>query len=201
MNEAMQAKLLRFLQDGTIEKIGGKIPIKLDVRIISATNLDLEQAIKKGKFREDLFYRLNVIPIHLPPLRDRKTDITLFLGYFLDLFSKEMKKAVKKFDTAALKTLKNYNWPGNVRELQNLVERVVVLSKDRIILSSQDIPLMQAGPEEIVPLKQSVRQFEKEQIEKALLKAGNNQTKAAELLHINRTTLIAKMRTVKKYNN
>ncbi len=200
MNEAMQAKLLRFLQDGTIEKVGGKTTLKVDVRIISATNLDLEQAIKKGKFREDLFYRLNVIPIHLPPLRDRRQDIPLFLDYFLDLFSKETKKAIKKLDAAALKILKNYNWPGNVRELQNLVERVVVLSKERVQLSAQDIPLLQAGSKEITPLKESVRQFEKEQITKALLKAGNNQTKAAQLLGINRTTLIEKMKTVKKHN-
>jgi len=130
---SMQAKLLRALQEKTIERVGGNASIKIDVRIIAATNADLKRAVENGKFREDLYYRLNVIPILIPPLREREEDILLLAGYFLKKFNLEFGKNIKGFSEEAAKLLLEYRWPGNVRELENLIERLVVLGKEERI--------------------------------------------------------------------
>jgi DNA-binding NtrC family response regulator len=129
----MQVKLLRVLQEGEFERVGGTETIKVDVRIIAATNKDLESEIKSGKFRQDLYYRLNVIPIKVPPLRERKEDIILLVNHFLDRFNKIHKKKIKKVEEEALRLLEEYDWPGNIRELENYMERAVVLNKTNVI--------------------------------------------------------------------
>ena len=194
MKASLQSKLLRVLQDNVVERVGGRTPIQVDVRIIAATNLDIKEAIKKGEFREDLFYRLNIIPIHLPPLRERKEDIPHFLNYFLDKYNKEFNKKIKGFNKDALELLTEYAWPGNVRELENLVERMVVISEKEEYISAEDIPLENTSRNIIKKsLKEALMEFEKRYIKNALAEAGGNQTKAAEILGIHRTTLISKM--------
>jgi DNA-binding NtrC family response regulator len=133
MSLPMQSKLLRVLEDRVIERIGGEKGVPVNVRIISATNIDFDQHIKENKFRHDLYYRLNVIPLNLPPLRERKDDLPLLIDYFLKKFNTLLNKKISSFSPEAMKALKIYNWPGNIRELQNLVERVVVLSHNPII--------------------------------------------------------------------
>ncbi|HLG30274.1 MAG TPA: sigma-54 dependent transcriptional regulator, partial [Candidatus Brocadiales bacterium] len=135
-----QVKLLRFLQDGEIRPVGGNKPIYVDTRIIAATNENLEKAVESGRFRKDLFYRINVIRVHLPSLRERREDIPLLIDYFLKKFSDKLKKANKTFSKEAIHVLANYDWPGNIRELQNVVERVVALSKNEII-GVDELPL------------------------------------------------------------
>lgn len=138
MNLNAQAKILRVIQEGKFERVGSNKTITIDVRILAATNKDLEKMIESGEFREDLFYRLNVIPINIPPLRDRKTDIPVLLNYYLDYFAAELKVHPKKFSSSALKLLQNYSFPGNIRELRNLVERLYILTSEDII-SGNDV--------------------------------------------------------------
>jgi len=195
---SLQSKLLRVLQDNVVVRVGGTNPLQVDVRLIAATNLDLKSAIEKGNFREDLYYRLNIIPIHLPPLRERKADIPLLLDHFLDKYNKEFNKRIQGFDKCAQKILVNYAWPGNVRELQNLIERIVVLSQDEEYISIEDLPLENISKKQegdvLKTLKQAQREFEISYLKSALLRCGGNQTKAAEKLGIHRTTLISKMK-------
>ncbi len=194
LKPALQSKLLRVLEDGVVERVGGTKPVEVDVRIIAATNLDLLAASKNGEFREDLYYRLNVIRIQLPPLRERKADLPLFLDFFLDKFNRDFHKQVKGFSAEALAALRHYDWPGNVRELQNLVERVVALSESDSLVPAGELALERSvRPAPGLNLTDSVRDFERRCIEKALGEAGGNQTKAAELLGIRRTTLISKI--------
>lgn len=135
----LQVKLLRVLAEQEIDRIGGNKSIKIDARVIAATNRNLEDDVKNGKFREDLFYRLNVIPIYMPPLRERRTDIPLLVNYFLQSFNKKRNKAVKGVSDQAMEILVNYNWPGNIREMANFVERMVVLSNGHM-LTPHDLP-------------------------------------------------------------
>ncbi|MGB9613217.1 MAG: sigma-54 interaction domain-containing protein, partial [Candidatus Margulisiibacteriota bacterium] len=193
MSIAMQAKLLRVLEDKTIERLGGEKGIPVNVRIISATNIDFEKEIEKGNFRHDLYYRLNVIPIYLPPLRERKEDIPLFVQYFLEKFNKELNKKVAGFTPAALQIMTNYHWPGNVRELQNFIERLIVLSSNTII-SEDDLQSLSASTE-VKPqtLKEALNNYERLLIKRALSESNNNRSLAAKKLGIARSSLNSKI--------
>jgi DNA-binding NtrC family response regulator len=190
----MQAKLLRALQEKEIERIGGSKPIPVDVRIISATNSDLRAEIKNRKFREDLYYRLNVIPIHLPPLRERKEDIPLLANHFLNKYKHEFGKKIKSFKKETLALLSAYDWPGNVRELENMVERLVVLTRAELI-GNDKLPAEIKGEDPSAPesseskLSDALKKFEADFIRKTLEKAGGKKGKAAEILGIHRNTL------------
>jgi DNA-binding NtrC family response regulator len=200
----MQAKLLRVIEEKVVERVGGSKSIPVDVRLISATNLDLKKAIQENQFREDLYYRLNVIPIHLPPLRERKEDIPLFIEHFLKSFNQKFNKNIKGLTEKAFQVLLAYDWPGNVRELENLLERLVALEQNELIpieslpidilTTYSSIPCLEteeSGP--TLPLKEATRQFEKQFIGKVLNKTKGNQTKAAQLLGVHRNTLILKI--------
>jgi two-component system nitrogen regulation response regulator GlnG len=139
MTPATQTKILRVLQSGTFERVGGNQPIQVDVRVIAATNRPLEQAVAERQFREDLFYRLNVVRVHLPPLRERRLDIRLLVNYFLKKFGKEQKCSPKSVGPGVIKALEKYHWPGNVRELENIIRRALVVAKGDAILLS-DLP-------------------------------------------------------------
>jgi len=191
----MQAKLLRTLQEKEIERLGGGRPIPVDVRIISATNSDLKAATKDRKFREDLYYRLNVIPLHLPPLRERPEDVPLLAEHFLHKYDHEFGKKIKGFKPDVLPLLAAYDWPGNVRELENLVERLVVLTRGPLIGTDKlppeikgELPCL-SGAEE-TRFKDAVRKFEAEFIKQAISKAGGKKGAAAKNLGIHRNTLL-----------
>jgi two-component system response regulator PilR (NtrC family) len=194
-----QAKLLRVMQERDFMRLGGMETIKVDVRIIAATNVDLRQMMEEGKFREDLFYRLHVISIQLPPLRDRKDDIPLLVQHFLDKYGQENHKAGLELTPAALDLLTEYDWPGNVRELENVIERAVVLSpgprigEELIPDHVRKAPNFQVPqfvvPPEGISFKEVITDFEKRLIESTLDAAGGVQKRAAELLHIKPTTL------------
>ncbi len=193
----MQVKLLRVLQDKEFKRVGGTEDIRVDVRIISATNKDLEEAVKEKHFREDLFYRLNVIQIKLPPLRDRKEDIPILAGHFLKKYSEELNKNILKISPEALQILLHYDYPGNVRELQNIIERALALESSQELtahnLSSylSEQPLLKKGPIDIeipnegIDLEKMVEDLERTLLLKALDKTRGIKKKAAELLHIN----------------
>ncbi|MGB9698384.1 MAG: sigma-54-dependent transcriptional regulator [Thermodesulfobacteriota bacterium] len=191
---AMQAKLLRVLQEHEIKRVGGTETIKIDVRIIAATNKNLEALVAEKKFREDLFYRLNVVTIHLPPLRERLEDIELLAEHFLNKFATENNKPVPHLSKEALELLKRYNWPGNVRELENVIERAVTLAQRPLILP-EDLPRRirqeQASPATVgfLPSKIPLSELEKIYIKKVLEETGGNKKKAAEILGIDRRTL------------
>ena len=217
MSPALQVKLLRVLQEQHFERVGGTKGIRVDVRIIAATNRNLEEAIARGEFREDLYYRLSVIPLNLPPVRERKEDIPLLLHHCMDQFNRMRDRKLQGFSPGALRILVNYHWPGNVRELENLVDRLVVLKGHGIIgpedlpekiraawTSSPLAPGMAVPPslaasaveirEEGFSLDSAVREFECELILKALQKADGVKNKAAQLLGIKRTTMIEKLK-------
>jgi DNA-binding NtrC family response regulator len=206
MSPALQVKLLRVLQEHSFERVGGTKSIRVDVRIIAATNRNLEVAVTRGEFREDLYYRLSVIPLTLPPLRERKEDIPLLLQYFMDQFNRMRDRKLQGFSRNVLHMLMNYHWPGNVRELENLVDRLVVL-KGQGIIEPEDLPekmrvtLTPAPPASAVEIPEegfcldiAVREFERELILRALEKADGVKNKAAQLLGIKRTTLIEKLK-------
>jgi len=192
----LQVKLLRVVQERTIRRIGGSEDIKVDVRIVSATNQDLQAKVKKGEFREDLYFRLNVIPIHIPPLRKRKEDIPLLAQYFIEKYAREFGKEVKRISTYALELLMGYPFPGNIRELENIIERSVALESSSIILpenliiaeegSGTAASSVPAGkfPETGIDLNGELERFEREIIVKALEKAKGSKTKAALLLGV-----------------
>jgi len=189
MSAPMQAKLLRVLEDKIIERLGGEKGILIDVRIISATNIDFKKEIDSGKFRHDLYYRLNVIPVSLIPLRERREDVPLFVQYFLDKFNKELNKKIKGLSPEAMQAVMNYDWPGNVRELQNLIERLVVLSNNEII-GADEISLSSASTSKSADsLKEAMEIHEKELILKALEECEQNRSEAAKILGIPRSTL------------
>ena len=191
----LQVKLLRVVQEKTFRRIGGAEDIKVDVRIISATNQDLEQKVKNGAFREDLYYRLNVIPVKIPPLRERNEDIPLLTSYFIEKYSKEFKKEIKKISPYAIQLLMKYPFPGNVRELENIIERSVALETTNIILPEnlvipgaggidEDAGLSAGIPEEGVNLNEELTRIERLLIKKALQKTNGSKTKAAKLLNV-----------------
>jgi DNA-binding NtrC family response regulator len=197
----LQAKLLRVLQEREIERIGSNKPIKVDIRVISATNTNLEDAVMRGKFRQDLYFRLNVIPISIPPLRERKEDIPLLAKHFLNKFNTAFNKKIPGFTEKALDAFTKYHWPGNIRELENLIERIVVLSSGNEMMDLKDIPLeilMDSGQDiqELEPRKVGLIKI-REAIEKRIilniLEATQwNQTETAKILKVNRNTLIQK---------
>ena len=193
LNLSMQSKLLRFLQEHEIKRVGGTESIKVDVRIIAATNQPLEPLIKSGKFREDLFDRLNVVTITLPPLRERKEDIPFLANHFLQKFSEENHKNISHLSPEALEILNRYSWPGNVRELEHTVERAVIFSIHPMILP-EDLPRKlfeeSKAPEILIPEKPlSLRELEKRYALKVLQETGGNKKKASEILGIDRVTL------------
>jgi two-component system response regulator AtoC len=197
----LQAKLLRVLQEREFERVGGSKTIRTDVRIVAASNQDLKQMAADRTFREDLFYRLNVIPVHVPPLRDRREDIPLLVNYFLRKYNKDFGRQVQGVTSEALALLTHYHWPGNVRELENVIERLVVLSRHRI-LDLEDMPLdLKSVQGQLVhdlfttgaDLRQAKAEFERHYIVQTLERAGWNQTEAAKRLGIHRNTLLTKM--------
>ena len=224
--QALQVKLLRVLQEREFERIGGTETIKVDVRIICATNRDLEKETKEGRFREDLYYRLKVIPVHIPPLRERKEDIPILINHFIKIYSKKMNRKITAFSDEAMKCILDYDFPGNVRELENTIERTIALcpnqligkeylpllkdrrqgSKDRVYgqtaADSEHSPpsskgLQKKEPDKLVPLQDKMGEVEKNYIVSVLKKANGNKTKAAKILSISRKNLWEKMR---KYN-
>jgi DNA-binding NtrC family response regulator len=189
MAPGLQAKLLRFLEEKTFKRVGGLADIRVDVRVVAATNRNLEEEVKAGKFREDLFYRLQVMPVTLPPLRERRGDIPLLAAYFIDRFNREFRKRVRGLSSAAQTLLEQYQWPGNVREMRNAIERAMLLvERDRLepedftTLTRTINPAQFKLPPEGVNLEEVERQL----LVQALDRAGGNQTQAAQLLGINR---------------
>ncbi|MFZ5875296.1 MAG: sigma-54-dependent transcriptional regulator [Nitrospirota bacterium] len=204
MSQTLQVKLLRVLQERCFERVGGTKTIQVDVRVVAATNRDLEQAVREGRFREDLYYRLNVIPIVIPPLRERSDDIPLLFDHFLETCNARKRKAVTGIAPEAMRRLVNYPWPGNVRELENLVERLVILKGQGTIIM-EDLPEkvvrgdsptmpMVVFPPDGVDLNRLVDAFEEDLIQRALKAAGGVKNRAAQLLRLNRTTLVEKMK-------
>ena len=186
LNFAAQAKLLRVLQEKEFERIGGSKTLRVDVRIITATSKDLEKSIEEGTFREDLYYRLDVFPIFMPPLRERKTDILLLADHFVEKYSQKFKKDVRRISTPAIDMLMQYHWPGNVRELQNCVERAVLLCTDRVIHSHNLPPSLQTGERSgtlpSLSFEGATKNFEKELLIDALKNSQGNMAKAARFL-------------------
>lgn len=201
---SMQGKLLRAIQEKEIERVGGSHPIPINVRIISATNTDLKKALKDDKFRNDLYYRLNVIPLNIPALRDRKKDIPLLINFFLKLFNLEFGKKIKKFSDEAMDSMIGYDWPGNVRELRNIIERLVVLSDSSVIVK-QKLPkeitetasTLGIANETDLDFKHATMRFEAAFIKNAIEKAGGRKSKAAKLMGIHRNTLLQIERKLK----
>jgi DNA-binding NtrC family response regulator len=190
---AMQAKLLRVIQEHEIKRVGGTETTKIDVRIIAATNKNLEELVAEKKFREDLFYRLNVVSIHLPPLRERLDDIPFLADHFLRKYAAENEKPVSRISAEVLDLLLRYQWPGNVRELENVIERAVTLSPHSLILP-EDLPRrLRVEPSEIsatsLPSQVSLTELEKIYIKKVLEETGGNKKRAADILGIDRRTL------------
>lgn len=204
----LQTKLLRVLQEHEVERVGSNKPLKLHVRIVSATNNDLEKMVKLGEFREDLFYRLNVIPLHLPPLRERQHDIMPLVGYFLGKYCQLMGRPLMTISKQALEVLEQYTWPGNVRELENLIERMIALS-DGTVITYDDVPTgivrgkrSRAGvridlTETGVDLPATLAEIESNLIIQALKLSGGVRSKASALLGINRTTIVEKIKRLK----
>jgi transcriptional regulator with PAS, ATPase and Fis domain len=196
ISQSVQIKLLRVLQDKQFERVGGEETIEVDVRIIAATNRDLKEAIEKGEFREDLFYRLNVVNIHIPPLRERKEDIPLLVAVFLKEFARENDKNIEGLEPKARMILYNYPWPGNVRELRNCIESAVVMSKSGILTVDDLPPHVRADLEtDTVRLSigMSLADAEKEVIRATLAAQNGNKSRAADVLGIGRKTLHRKL--------
>jgi transcriptional regulator with PAS, ATPase and Fis domain len=189
----MQAKLLRIIQEKEFERLGSTKVVKVDVRFVASSNKDLKQLVSQEEFREDLYYRLAVFPIELPPLRKRKGDVPLLLNHFLELNSMNTGKPPKIFSEEAVDILTEYDWPGNVRELQNLVERLFAISKNSVI-HLNDISTFNINKRESkdMTLKQAVSAFEKNYISEVLESVDGNRKKAAERLGIHRNTLLSK---------
>jgi len=185
----MQVKLLRFLQDQIVERVGGRKPIQVDVRIVCATNQDLDRMMAEGRFREDLYYRLNEVTVRVPPLRERLGDTVVLASFFLRRFASEYGRPVRGFASAALTAIKDYPWPGNVRELENRVKRAVVMA-DAALLSPSDLGLSAHGEEpQSLGIRAARARAEREVLQLALAQAGSNLSKAAKLLGISRPTL------------
>ena len=206
----LQAKLLRVLQDREIQRLGSSETIKVDVRVIAATNVNLLERVRQGRFREDLYYRLNVVPLEMPPLRKRESDISLLVEHFVTKICKLEAIPVKKVTPEAMERLRRGSWPGNVRQLENAVEMAVAMSGSRELLFASDFGLGPANPIKVIPFESAsaginlpetgdfeaaVSQFERAMLERALQKTSGNKTAAADLLGLKRTTLIMKLRS------
>ncbi len=208
MGGPLQMKLLRALQEREVERIGDSRPIKVDVRVIAATNSDLARLVAEGRFREDLYYRLNVIPVRLPPLRDRREDIPLLVQHFLDRFCREFAppRPPMTVSQQAMRRLMAYSWPGNVRQLENALERAVALGAGRPQIELVDLPpdVQELGPspassgfglpEGGIDLQEYVSNIERALIHQSLERAGGNKGRAAQLLNLKRTTLVEKLK-------
>jgi DNA-binding NtrC family response regulator len=200
----LQAKLLRFFQERDVTRIGGHRSIKVDVRMIAATNISLKQMVQENRFREDLYFRLNVIPIELPPLRNRRGDIPLLANFFLEKFNRKLNQKIEGIAQEAMAILESYHWPGNIRELENLIERLVVLRSNERWIDIKDLPFdllyneepMKAGQRVEKGLMQARRLFERQYILRALKICKYNQAKTARTLRIHRNTLIQKMKAL-----
>jgi transcriptional regulator with PAS, ATPase and Fis domain len=198
----LQAKLLRVIEEKEVRPLGDTVSYPIDVRIISTSNRDIKSCIQEDKFREDLYYRLKVIDIELPPLRERREDIALLVQHFIDTFSKEMKKKISGISEDALKALLDYSWPGNVRELENVIQRAIILSQQERLLPV-DFPDSIIGQKEkkdesilekAVQERFSFNELLKEYIKKLMIETGGNKTKVSEILGIDRKTLYRKMK-------
>jgi DNA-binding NtrC family response regulator len=212
MRPSLQVKILRVLQEREFERIGGTRTIKVDVRILAATNKNLEELVARQQFRDDLFWRLNVIPITLPPLRERLSDIPLLVVHFIARFNTEKKQHLTGITPEALQMLQSYHWPGNVRELENTVERIAILKGSGMIMP-EDLPEKIARPslsrsvpgvnipDDGIDFDAMVETFEKQLLMQALVKAGGVKSKAANLLHMNRTTLVEKVKKLRLEND
>ncbi|MBI1762683.1 MAG: nif-specific transcriptional activator NifA [Acidobacteria bacterium] len=200
LSPAMQVKLLRVLQEREFERVGGMETIKVNVRVITATNVDLEAAVQDGKFRSDLYYRLNVFSIYLPPLRERKTDVLLLADHFLEKYGRQNGKSIKRISTPAIDMLNSYHWPGNVRELENVIERATLVSDGNVIHGYHLPPTLQTAEGSDtgtrLGLDQAVGAFEKEMIQDVLKTARGNRARAARMLDTTERILGYK---VKKY--
>jgi DNA-binding NtrC family response regulator len=190
MVPSLQAKLLRFLEEKTFKRVGGAGDIRVDVRVIAATNRDLEAEVQAGRFRSDLFYRLNVVPIHLPPLRLHADDVHALVRFYIDIFNREFRKNVRGLTPAAQKLLDGHSWPGNIRELRNVVERAMLLT-ERDTLDAVDFGMLSAktgsgGQFELPPGGVDLEEVERSLVVQALERSGHNQTRAASLLGLNR---------------
>ena len=196
----LQSKLLRVLQEREIERVGGVRTVPVDVRVLSATNVNLRQAVRDRAFREDLYYRLNVLPVHVPPLRDRREDIQLLVEYFISKVARECHRDVRGVSAGALDVLARYDWPGNVRELENVVHRAVVLARGPVV-HLQDVPFDVALPEtgsrlaedSGLPLRDACDQFERQYVLRVLDRVQWNVSRAARLLGVHRNTVLAKL--------
>jgi Nif-specific regulatory protein len=199
INLATQVKLLRVLQQREFERVGGTETVKANVRLIAATNKDLEKAIAAGAFREDLYYRLNVFTMFVPPLRERKADLLLLVDHFLEKFAREHQRSIKRISTPAIDMLASYHWPGNVRELENTIERAVVTCDGEVIHGHHLPPSLQtaeaSGTVTRVSLKDAVSAYEKDLIQDALKTTRGNRAKAARLLDTTERIINYKVRT------
>jgi DNA-binding NtrC family response regulator len=212
MRPSLQVKILRVLQEREFERIGGTRTIKVDVRILAATNKNLEELVARQQFRDDLFWRLNVIPIPMPPLRERLSDIPLLVTHFIARFNAEKKQHLTGITPEALQMLQSYHWPGSVRELENTVERIAILKGSGMIMP-EDLPEKIARPslsrsvpgvnipDDGIDFDAMVETFEKQLLMQALVKAGGVKSKAANLLHMNRTTLVEKVKKLRLEND
>jgi two-component system response regulator HydG len=197
INLEIQAKLLKAVEEKCISKVGNHKVVKVDVRLVSATNRELQEAIAKGLFREDLFFRLNVVSIQMPPLRERKEDIPLLVDHFLKVFNRKQGKTVEGLSSDATEALIGYSWPGNVRELENTIERLVVFARDKIITSQDLVYSNTVLSRMVTPEPVRLKEMERQHIVKMLARANGNKTHAAQLLGIDRKTLRTKL---KQYN-
>jgi two-component system nitrogen regulation response regulator NtrX len=203
MSLKTQAKVLRALQEQVVEPVGGTARIRVDTRVLAATNKDLTEEIKAGRFREDLYFRLNVIPIFVPPLRDRQEDIPLLSEHFMRLFAREYGRRLKSLDPSAAALLAQYSWPGNVRELRNVIERLMIMVPGEVI-TAQDLVFLGGGArpapaeagEETQPLHDARDAFERDYILKALARQQGNISRTAEALGVERSNLYRKMRAL-----
>jgi two-component system response regulator AtoC len=215
MGVGLQSKMLRFLEEKSFKRVGGGTDIRVDVRVIAATNRDIERIMREGRFREDLYYRLKVVPIFLPSLKERKEDIPDLVNHFIDQFNREFKKTTRSITPEAMACLVSYDWPGNVRELRNVIERVMIL-EDRAEIDVTDLPeeILQrmegegenggeeegattgeAGRIELPEGGISLRDVQRDLVRQALQRTAGNQTRAAQLLRITRDALRYKMKT------
>jgi DNA-binding NtrC family response regulator len=206
---SMQVKLLRVLQEREVQRLGSNDPIRLNIRVIAATNVDLDSAVRARTFRQDLYYRLNVVPLHLPPLRERMADLPLLVAHFLEKICRSERMGRKAVSAAALDRLALNDWPGNIRQLEHAIEMAMVLSGDRPVLEESDFAMLKRMPgmhvsgaaplvhvpDEGLDFDETVTRIERSILRQALAKSGGNKARAAELLRMKRTTLLAKMKS------
>ena len=212
MPQQLQVKLLRVLQEHEFERVGSSQKIQIDIRLISATNVILQEQVKTGQFREDLYYRLNVIPIHLPPLKERRGDIPQLARFFGEKICKEMNRPQISIGADAINAMEAYDWPGNVREMENIIERTIALT-DSPMINCEDLPsdISKKLPEtslnstkitrEGIDMNQVISDLEREMIRQAMVLGNGVKARAADLLKINRTTLVEKIKRLKIENN